>query len=155
MKKASSKSLLDLKEIIMEVKFEDIPRKDLEIFIYEEHKTAFGTKGRHYDFESMTMEEIRAEAQYIADACDRAFKEEAEMLERDIASLEEEIATVVSYGAGDRETALRWMTDSETFYHGQCVEHWVWNKGVLFSDYGRKLVKELADIVKFTDMEYA
>lgn len=155
MKKASSKSLLDLKEIIMEVKFEDIPRKDLEIFIYEEHKTAFGTKGRHYDFESMTMEEIRAEAQYIADACDRAYKEEAEMLERDIASLEEEIATVVSYGAGDRETALRWMTDSETFYHGQCVEHWVWNKGVLFSDYGRKLVKELADIVKFTDMEYA
>lgn len=139
----------------MEVKFEDIPRKDLEIFIYEEHKTAFGTKGRHYDFESMTMEEIRAEAQYIADACDRAYKEEAEMLERDIASLEEEIATVVSYGAGDRETALRWMTDSETFYHGQCVEHWVWNKGVLFSDYGRKLVKELADIVKFTDMEYA
>ena len=139
----------------MEVKFEDIPRKDLELFIYEEHKTAFGVKGRHYDFESMTMEEIRAEAQYIADACDRAFKEEAEMLERDIASLEEEIATVISYGAGDRETALRWMTDSETFYHGQCVEHWVWNKGVLFSDYGRKLVKELADIVKFTDMEYA
>jgi len=146
---------LDLKEIIMEVKFEDIPRKDLELFIYEEHKTAFGVKGRHYDFESMTMEEIRAEAQYIADACDRAFKEEAEMLERDIASLEEEIATVISYGAGDRETALRWMTDGETFYHGQCVEHWVWNKGVLFSDYGRKLVKELADIVKFTDMEYA
>ena len=139
----------------MEVKFEDIPRKDLELFIYEEHKTAFGVKGRHYDFESMTMEEIRAEAQYIADACDRAFKEEAEMLERDIASLEEEIATVISYGAGDRETALRWMTDGETFYHGQCVEHWVWNKGVLFSDYGRKLVKELADIVKFTDMEYA
>lgn len=139
----------------MEVKFEDIPRKDLELFIYEEHKTAFGVKGRHYDFESMTMEEIRAEAQYIADACDRAYKEEAEMLERDIASLEEEIATVISYGAGDRETALRWMTDGETFYHGQCVEHWVWNKGVLFSDYGRKLVKELADIVKFTDMEYA
>lgn len=155
MRKASSKSLLDLKEIIMEVKFEDIPRKDLELFIYEEHKTAFGVKGRHYDFESMTMEEIRAEAQYIADACDRAYKEEAEMLERDIASLEEEIATVISYGAGDRETALRWMTDGETFYHGQCVEHWVWNKGVLFSDYGRKLVKELADIVKFTDMEYA
>ncbi|NDH49054.1 MAG: hypothetical protein EBY41_00635 [Proteobacteria bacterium] len=146
---------MDLKEIIMEVKFEDIPRKDLELFIYEEHKTAFGVKGRHYDFESMTMEEIRAEAQYIADACDRAYKEEAEMLERDIASLEEEIATVISYGAGDRETALRWMTDGETFYHGQCVEHWVWNKGVLFSDYGRKLVKELADIVKFTDMEYA
>lgn len=139
----------------MEVKFEDIPRKDLELFIYEEHKTAFGMKGRHYDFESMTMEEIRAEAQYIADACDRAYKEEAEMLERDIASLEEEIATVISYGAGDRETALRWMTDSETFYHGQCVEHWVWGKGVLFSDYGRKLVKELTDIVKFTDMEYA
>jgi len=53
-------------------------------------------------------------------------------------------------------TALRWMTQGETFYHHQCVEHWVWNQGILFTDYGRELVKELMGIVEFVkEEEYA
>ena len=41
------------------------------------------------------------------------------------------------------------MTDSDTFYHGQCVESWVWDQGILFTDYGRELVKKLMGIVRF------
>ena len=135
----------------MQVELKDIPRKDLETFIYEEHKTAFGTKGRHYDFASMDRAELEKEAEYIADACDRAFKEEAHRAEVAIADLEGLINDTISFGASDRATALRWLTQDEEFYHSQDVEHWVWNQGVLFTDYGRELVKELEAVVTFKD----
>ena len=60
-------------------------------------------------------------------------------------------------GAGDRQTALRWMLQpaGEVFYHRQDVEGWVYGHGILFTDYGRKLVDELIDLVTFADWEPA
>ena len=34
-------------------------RYDLECFIYDMHKAAYGFKGRHYDFKSMSMDDLR------------------------------------------------------------------------------------------------
>ena len=64
------------------------------------------------------------------------------------------VEKTMGYGAPDRESALRWITDGETFYHSQDVEHFVWDRGILFTDYGRELVKELMEIVIFEDPEY-
>jgi hypothetical protein len=61
------------------------------------------------------------------------------------------IVDVIGLGAGDRETALRWMTDREHFFHSQSVESWVWDQGILFTDYGRKLVEEIMEIVTFEE----
>jgi hypothetical protein len=41
------------------------------------------------------------------------------------------------------------------FYHSQDVEHWVYNYGILFSDYGKELVKKLMNIVNFKEWEAA
>ena len=131
------------------VELKDIPRKDLEIFIYEEHKTAYGTKGRHYDFASMSREELEREADRIADAAEKAYADEKAAEKADLAEFKAQITDVIEAGAGNRITALRWMTSIETFYHSQCVEHWVWKQGILFTDYGRELVKELMEIVEF------
>jgi len=139
----------------MQVELKDIARQDLEMFIYEEHKTAFGTKGRHYNFASMSMEELRAEAEYIADACDRVAKEEARRAQEAVTECENLINNTINLGAGDRATALRWLTEDERFYHSQDVEHWVWNQGVLFTDYGRELVKELEAVVVYEEYEDA
>ena len=51
----------------------------------------------------------------------------------------------------DRTTALRWLTQSTDFYSIQCVEHWVWGHGILFTDYGKSLVTELAHIVDYVE----
>lgn len=139
----------------MQVELKDIAREDLEIFIYEEHKTAFGTKGRHYDFDSMSMEELRSEAEYIADACDRALAEEARRAQEAVTECENLINNTINLGAGDRANALRWLTEDERFYHSQDVEHWVWDQGVLFTDYGRELVKELEAVVVYEEYEDA
>jgi hypothetical protein len=56
---------------------------------------------------------------------------------------------VIEAGAGNRINALRWMTSTETFYHVQDVEGWVYRQGILFTEYGRELVEELMEIVEF------
>ena len=135
------------------MKIEHIDRKDLETFIYEEHKTAFGVKGRHYDFASMSRNDIEREAERIADAVDEALKAEEDELQIALSKFNILVGETILLGAGDRETALRWLTQDETFYHHQCVEHWVWNQGILFSEEGRKLVTELVEIVNFEETE--
>ena len=133
----------------------DLERDELATYIYDEHKTAFGTKGRHYDFDSMTLQELKDEADYISKAAKEQMDLEAAQEARDLESFKALVQKTIADGAGDEETALRWLTQGETFYHGQCVESWVWDHGILFTDYGRKLVKKLTGLVTFKDWEAA
>ena len=91
------------------------------------------------------------------DLCNDLEENNAAALAAEKASIKEFESLVqktIGHGAGDRKTALRWLTQREEFYHGQCVEHFVWNQGILFTDYGRKLVQELIEITTFKEMEY-
>lgn len=82
-------------------------------------------------------------------------KVEVAQAELDAAKFEARVLDVIDLGAGDRETALQWITSQETFYHIQDVEHFVWEQGVLFTDYGKQLVKDLAEIVEYKEYDYA
>jgi hypothetical protein len=130
----------------------DLERDELATYIYDEHKTAFGTKGRHYDFDSMSLEELRIEADYISTAAREQMDLEAAQEARALAQFKALVQETIANGAGNEETALRWLTEEETFYHGQCVESWVWDQGILFTDYGRELVKKLMTIVEFKEV---
>lgn len=132
-----------------------LERRDLETYIYEGHKDAFGSKGHHYDFKSMSMEELRKEADYISEAVTEAQAEEKAAEERKLKAFKSEVKDIINIGAGDEETALRWMTQTETFHHIQDVEHFVWNRGILFTKYGRDLVKKLEKIVTYEQWEAA
>ena len=79
--------------------------------------------------------------------------ESAAQEERDVAKFEDRVQDVINIGAGNRKTALKWIADSETFYHKQDVEHFVWQQGILFTEYGRHLIKGLLEVVKYE--EYA
>ena len=128
-------------------------RQDLCDFIYDAHKTAFGTKGRHYDFDSMSMAELEREADRISEACDEVMAAEAAAEKKAIADFNKEVEYYKLLGAKTREDALRWMTQQDEFSHEQCVEHWVYNRGFLFTELGRTVVKELCNIVTFKEWE--
>jgi len=127
----------------------DYERYQLEMYIYEGHKNAFGCKGRHYDFKSMSLEELQKEADYISKAANEAFEAEKAAEARDLAEFKALVQKTIDLGAGDEETALRWLTSDEKFFHSQDVESWVWDKGILFTDYGKELVKKLDGIVTY------
>ena len=124
---------------------------DKELFS-DLHKDAYGFRPRIHEFFTSAPEEM----QVIWDATVSDLKDVMEAEEaRDATKLEEfkaEVDMVINtFGAGDRATALRWITDCDTFDNRQDVEGWVFDRGILFTDYGRTLVKELMDIVKFTE----
>ena len=130
------------------------------MFTYDEelfsdlHKDAYGFRPRIHNFYESTPEE----KQKIWDATilDMNAEQEAEEA-RTATRLKEfkaEVDIVINtFGAGDRATALKWITDCDTFEHSQDVEHWVYNRGILFTDYGKTLVEELMKIVEFTNDE--
>ena len=133
---------------------EKMNRRDLCDFIYDAHKTAFGVKGRHYDFDSMSMAELEREADRISEACNEVMAAEAAAEKKAIADFNKEVEYYQLLGAKTREDALRWMTQQDEFSHEQCVEHWVYNRGFLFTELGRTVVKEICNIVTFKDWEY-
>ena len=127
------------------------------MFTYDEeifsdlHKDAYGFRPRIHNFYKSTPEEKQkiwdatildmnaaqeAEEARAAD-CVKDFKAEVDMV-------------INTFGAEDRATALKWITDGDRFFYSrQDVEGWVYNRGILFTDYGRTLVEELMKIVQF------
>jgi len=116
------------------------------------HKDARGFRPHEAFYEGWTQSDDDNK-QAIWDGLCREMDRREEMEARNeaylLAKFKEEVQSYIELGAGDRQTALRWMTQDETFYHSQDVEHWVWKQGILFTDYGRELVKELEKIVEF------
>ena len=137
----------------MDVSIFKLTRDDLQSFIWDAYKEAYGIRPRFMDFESMSMDQLRKEADSCANAAEAEMKREEEQQEADLAEFKSLIQKTIELGAGDEETALRLLTQSEVFYHGQDVEHWVWNKGILFTDYGSELTKRLAQIVDYASYE--
>jgi hypothetical protein len=69
-----------------------------------------------------------------------------------IEKFEARIKDVMGLGAIDRLTAIRWIIGPEKFYHIQDVEHFVWEQGILFTPYGKKLIKEIEAVVEYEEM---
>tara|TARA_B110000503_G_scaffold122814_1_gene187788 strand:- start:783 stop:1184 length:402 start_codon:yes stop_codon:yes gene_type:complete len=120
------------------------------------HKDVYGYRPRESfwnEWETLTP----TQKQTIWDEYDRVSELQAieakAQDERDIAEFEARVQDVINIGAGNRKTALKWITQSETFYHGQDVEHFVWEQGILFTAYGKQLVKDLLEVVNYK--EYA
>ena len=115
------------------------------------HKDAYGFRPRGHEFYSATPERKQEIWDATGRAFDRAQAEEAELEAESLTDFEKEVQTYIELGADDRQTALRWMTQDETFHHSQDVEGWVFDRGILFTDYGRKLVDELKEIVTYAN----
>ena len=121
------------------------------------HKDARGYRPSQYFWEG--WKELSDEGQkeifdMLAEELKIREQDEREMEQRAIKTFEARIADVIKLGAGDRQTALRWITSQEKFYHSQSVEHFVWEQGILFTDYGKKLLNELLEIVEYEEMEW-
>jgi hypothetical protein len=88
----------------------------------------------------------------LCDELETNNKLEKEQEAKAVASFQARVQDVIELGAGNYTNALLWIVGTETFYHIQDVEHFVWEQGILFTDYGKQLVKDLAAIVEYKDM---
>lgn len=78
------------------------------------HKEAFGFRPRGYDFDAMSNEELFALADEWSEAARLAVEAERENEALRVNEFEELVRNTIEMGAGDRETAIRWIVDAET-----------------------------------------
>ena len=134
---------------------EQYKRQSLISYISDAHKDAYGFRPRGFNYAEWSIADLEDEADRLSVAVTKAIEAEKVQENRAVEAFEQSVQNTIAMGAGNRATALRWLTDAETFYSYQCVESFVWSHGILFTDYGRVLVTELADIVTYTDYEAA
>ncbi len=87
----------------------------------------------------------------LCDELEENNKREKDEAAKAVDAFENTVQAFITLGAKDRVNALRWMTQNEVFNHSQDVEHFVWNQGILFTEYGKQLVADLINIIKFKD----
>ena len=121
---------------------------ELYSYISDVSKEAQGFRHR-MDISGMTFAQLEAECDYWSAQAQIAIDEERAMADKAVEEFKALVQQTIELGAGDEATALRWLTQDQEFYSGQCVEHWVYNQGILFTDYGKALVNRLLDVVQF------
>ena len=111
---------------------EALERDELATYIYEGHKDAFGVKGRHYDFEAMSLQELKDEADYISRSVDEQMKIEAEMEAEAIKRFESSVKEYEGM-AGSREDAIRWLIQAEGLDEERDPGYICYNLGLPYS----------------------
>ena len=118
-------------------------------FTYDEdtysdlHKEAYGFRPRgatYARWEAMTPAEKQAEWDYLCDASERSAREERAEEIRCAKVLEERIAETISIGAGDRETAIRWIAEGEDA--SDDMDYLCYKLGVCFGYFGGRRTQE-------------
>lgn len=112
----------------------------------------FRPRGSTWDYYlGLSKPQLEKELDRMEASMEEQYQEKILEEKKAVASVKAEIENAIKLGAESEADALRWITQTEDFYSGQCVEHWVWNRGILFTDYGKALVDKLLDVVKFKE----
>jgi len=92
---------------------EDYERDSLITSVYEMHKDAYGVKGRHYDFNNMSNKELEEELDRLCAVAKAEREAEEKFEEAAYQTFLKRIAENIKLGASDKETAIKWILQSE------------------------------------------
>jgi hypothetical protein len=120
---------------------EELTERERMLQVYSDfHKDAYGFRPRHINYYDFTTEQLKADFDHFREVCDENARLEEIAEAKAVAEFKAQIQRLIDMGAGDEETALRWLADSQD---GWDAEQFLWSKGVLFTDYGRELAVKL------------
>ena len=119
------------------------------------HKDVYGYRPRGAAMDEWNSRTPRQKNELYNALCDElevVTQDEKRQADRNLFEFTGLIMDMIELGAKDRETALRWMTQDHEFHSEQDVSHWVWSHGILFTEYGKQLVKDLLEIVEIKEI---
>jgi len=129
----------------------ELSERDSLIQIYSDfHKDAYGFRPRYVNYHEFTLEELKADFARFQEVCRENNEYERLANERERAEFEKRVQSVIDMGAGDRETALRWIMDSyENHEFDYGVEGFCnFELRLGFTEYAKQLAIELQPIVQ-------
>ena len=88
-------------------------RSNLITSVYEMHKDAYGVKGRHYDFDNMSNKELEEELDRLCAVAKAEREAEEKFEEAAYQTFLKRIAENIKLGSSDKETAIKWILQSE------------------------------------------
>lgn len=88
-------------------------RRNTEMFIWDVYKDVHGIRPRFLNMSEMSDEELNEFADRLANEAEEEAKREAAREEKAVEKFEAKIAELIEIGAGDRETALRWLREGD------------------------------------------
>tara|TARA_R110001599_G_scaffold218208_7_gene416512 strand:- start:69 stop:473 length:405 start_codon:yes stop_codon:yes gene_type:complete len=118
-------------------------RNDLLNIMSDMHKDAYGFRPRHINFDAFTDAELDAECDYYQEVIQKS-SDLAQLREQaDLEGFGNLIKKTIELGAGDRKTAIKWIVDGADDWDAEAI---VWNMGILYTEIGRALVKEINEV---------
>jgi hypothetical protein len=123
-----------------------IQERESLLQIYSDfHKDAYGFRPRHINYYAFSLEQLKADFKHFREVCDENKREEEIAAAAALVKFKAKIQGLIDMGAGNEETALRWLIDAEEFIYD--AEHYVWQQGIFSTDYGRELAVKIQPIV--------
>ena len=92
---------------------EQYERYSLVSYISDAHKDAHGFRPRHFDYDSMSMDELKALADRISDEVVESIKLEEAREAEAYKSWKEHLGSLMDMGASNIKQALQWDLDAE------------------------------------------
>lgn len=94
--------------------WEQMSRRDqLAASHYDFYKSVHGVRPRWMNYDEMSEQELEAEMDSLSKQAEVVFAEEAKREQEAIVAFEARIADLLSTGASNRETAIRWIHEAE------------------------------------------
>jgi hypothetical protein len=119
-------------KVAEEAKMIEDRRDDLMSYISDAHKDAYGFRPTYWDLSSKSIEELEAIADRMTDAvCDAIQRQRLEE-EEALRVFEKEVSGVIDMGAGDRETAIRWIVEGLDMGGYATAEYACYNLGLSY-----------------------
>jgi len=121
------------------------------MWISDLYKDVYGSRPRNWNFEIMSFEELTDFVNDLSKMSEEQEKQEKEWAEKCVVEFKKELQKVIDAGAGDRETALRWMLQGDMDDSNEldiyAIESFTMSRGINYTTYGDALEKELIKIV--------
>ena len=108
-----------------------LTRREEMLQIYSDyHKEAYGFRPRGYDYSAFTLEQLEADFALFAEICkENQIAEDAAAREA-VANFEANVQKLISMGAGDEATALRWIAEAGVSEDGWDMDYHLWKLGI-------------------------
>ena len=100
-------------------------RDELVTYIWDAYKDAHGIRPRHIDFDVLSVSELSEMADRVSDQVCNSIKENASQEAAAAVKFEKRVAELIEIGAGNRETAIRWLLDGiDSFQQTEDALRW-------------------------------
>jgi len=109
---------------------EDYERDSLITSVYEMHKDAYGVKGKHYNFDEMSIKDLEKELDHLCEVAKREREIEERYEEAAYQTFLKRIAEAQNLGAETKEDAIKWILQAEGLENEKDTSYICYNLGL-------------------------